>query len=514
MGAVDEAAENYAAALAAMPDSPVLARRALGAALTAGNWPLAFEAAYALDEQGRLPRDGRILLLADAVRAKDWTAARKQIEAMKEEELFAFLAPIVEAWIVFESAEGSDPVALLDAAGRNVGIDSYVAEHRALLLLAAGRHDQGLEALAPLAEMEGGRAQRLKIATAALLAERGKKGKALRLLRSNLLATSRARAAIAAGKPLPALIDNAADGIAEFFVRVAIDLHRQDVTETGLTFARLATLLAPDNSETWLVTSELLDALDQHALAIEALGHVSETDPFAPAARQSAFRLNLEHGERETALGLAEAAVAGNGGTVVEWMRLGDLYGELGRHGDAAEAYGSALGILERQGRTAGDTAWQLWLLRGSALHRDGRWPEAEKALRAAYALAPDEPVVLNDLGYSLLERREHIDEAMALIERAAALDPDSGSIADSLGWAHYLDGDVASAIEHLERAVKSEPADPTINEHLGDAYFRAGRRFEARHAWTAALVYAEGDAAERLRTKIETGLTPEVAAP
>jgi len=155
-----------------------------------------------------------------------------------------------------------------------------------------------------------------------------------------------------------------------------------------------------------------------------------------------------------------------------------------------------------------------LWLLNGAELTRAGDWERGKAALERAYALAPQQPIVLNHLGYSQLERRENLDEAERLIREASKLDPDSAAITDSLGWAHYVRGDLAMAVELLERAAKSEPSDSAINEHLGDAYYSAGRRYEARYAWQAALIYAEATAADRLRAKISRGLVPELAAP
>ena len=120
---------------------------------------------------------------------------------------------------------------------------------------------------------------------------------------------------------------------------------------------------------------------------------------------------------------------------------------------------------------------------------------------------------MLNYLGYAQLARRENMVEAERLVREAHRLAPDNAAITDSLGWALYLKGELTEAIQLLEQAAQGEPADVEINEHLGDAYFTAGRRTDARFAWQAALVYAENDDAARLRTKIDTGLTPQLAA-
>jgi Flp pilus assembly protein TadD len=122
--------------------------------------------------------------------------------------------------------------------------------------------------------------------------------------------------------------------------------------------------------------------------------------------------------------------------------------------------------------------------------------------------------VVLNYLGYSQLEHRQNVAEAERLIREASALQPDDSAITDSLGWALYVKGDVPQAIGLLEKAAQGQPADSSINEHLGDAYYTAGRHYEARYAWRAALLYADGKAQTRLKAKIDGGLRPDLSAP
>jgi Flp pilus assembly protein TadD len=192
-------------------------------------------------------------------------------------------------------------------------------------------------------------------------------------------------------------------------------------------------------------------------------------------------------------------------------VRLGEVYLALDRQRDAAEAFGRAIAL-----RAEGDdmqAEWVLQLMRGGALDRAGDWPRAREALRIAQRLAPEQPVVLNYLGYALLIRGEDAAEAERLIRDAHARAPDNAAITDSLGWALFLRGNLAEAIPLLERAAEGEPADVEINEHLGDAYLAAGRRVEARFAWAAALAYAEGEIAARIRTKIDTGQVPRIAA-
>jgi tetratricopeptide (TPR) repeat protein len=450
----------------------------------------------------------RLTLLTEAVRTRNWAATGEQIDRIGEDNVFGFMAPILRAWIALGSGRG-DPVAVLDAATGSV-VQNYLPENRALIQLAR-RPAASAQAFSAFAGESGPRAQRLRIAGAALLVRRGERQRALALLTVPGDATARARASVQARRPLPGEIATANQGIAEFLVRLSLDLNAQEVRPLALRFARLATFLAPDNSEAWLVAAELLAAQDREEAALTALANVGAEDPFAGAASDLRTRLLVESGRRDDALAEVLAATRAARPQVTDWSRLGDLYVELERYREAADAYEHAI-ALAGEG-SADSPLWALWLIRGSALEKGGDWAGGRAALERAYQLAPDQPIVLNYLGYAQLERRENIPEAMRLVAEAHRLAPDNASITDSLGWAHFLSGDIPGAIQLLEEAARGEPADVTINEHLGDAYYRSGRRLAARYAWRAALVHAEGAEAERLRAKIETGLTPQLAA-
>jgi tetratricopeptide (TPR) repeat protein len=508
-GALDRASSDFGAALAAAPDSDLIAGQALAYAMRAGDWRLALDAARSLERRNALLPDGRFLLVAEAFRTRDWRAARAQIDAIEREQAFAFTVPVLRAWLAFGSREG-DPLAALAAAGETGPAAGYAAEHRALLKLALGRDDGPAELLSA-ARSAGPRAARLRIAGAALLAGRRQREAALALLDPNMPSNLAARILIEGGRSVPGAIGSAEAGVGELMVRLALDLGGQELAALGTMFARLATRLDAGNSEAWIVGAELLGQQDQHRLAVALLANVGAQDPFAASAREARVRLLVGGGDREAALRVALEATRARAATMTDWVRLGQVYGELGRQAEAAEAFGRAL-ALHRESE-AGEPIWTLWLMRGGALDQADNWPEARSALQQAYRLAPDQPFVLNYLGYAQLVRRENVEEAERLIREAHRLAPDNAAITDSLGWALYLKGELPEAIALLEQAAVGEPGDVEINEHLGDAYFAAGRRVEARFAWRAASVYATGPAATRIAAKMEGGLTRDLAA-
>jgi tetratricopeptide (TPR) repeat protein len=505
-----KAADGYAAALALSPNDELLAARALNKALASGNRALAVRAANVLQAKNLLAPDARLLLLSEALRARNWKSAHVYIEAIQKDQVFSFMAPILRAWVAQDSGKG-DPLALLGAPGGDDLAAAYAAEQRPLLMIARGKGKEGVDQLLAVSEAAGARATRLRIAGAATLQQKGHRAQAMRLLQGEVAPIVAARRLLESGKAIPGAISDAPSGIAEFLVRVAIDLKAQDVDALALVYARLATFLAPESSETWLVTSQLLADEEQYADALAALANIRPGDPFAPGATDNRIRLLAASGRTDEALAEALATTAKADAGSGDWARLGDVYSELKRHQDAAAAYGRALDLARSSGG-AGQSEWTLWLLKGGALEQAGNWPQAKAALQEAYKLAPDQPLVLNYLGYAQLERRENVEAAMGLIAQAMKLQPDSAEITDSLGWAHYMRGNLPAAIQLLEKAVAGRPADVEINEHLGDAYYSAGRRYEARYAWRAALLHAEREDAARLLSKIETGLEPQPA--
>jgi Flp pilus assembly protein TadD len=506
----DLAARSYSAALASSPGNEILAAGALEQGLAAGDEKLALDSARILDAGGKLPAYGRLLLIGDALRAGHWAAADVEIGKLQGDQVFGFAAPILRAWTA-QGAGSGDPIALLDGLKGAPLTAAYADEQRALLLLARGRTREGVAALAPMIADKGIRADRLRIAAAASLARAGDRAGAEAMLAGDSDLLARARRQLAAGR-VEGEIRAPAEGAGDFLLRVAVDLNAQQVADLALDFGRIATFLAPRNGEAWLVTAELLGAHGRRQGAIAALGHIPAGDAFADLAAEQRLALLVDADRKAEAVVQAQDAAAKDPASVESWIRLGGILVGSDRHSEAASAFARALAV--RRDDDQAHPRWSLLLLEANALTEAGRWPEAKAALHEAYGLAPHQPSLLNFLGYSELERRENLDEAERLIREASALQPDDLAITDSLGWTLYLRGNLGGAIVLLEKAAQGQPSDPSINEHLGDAYYSAGRRYEARYAWRAALLAAEGKASARLQAKIETGLRPDLAAP
>ena len=184
---------------------------------------------------------------------------------------------------------------------------------------------------------------------------------------------------------------------------------------------------------------------------------------------------------------------------------LGDVFRRDERYEDAAEAYDAAV----RRIANVENQHWRLFYVRGIAYERVGEWPKAEADFLRALELEPDQPLVLNYLGYSWVEQERNLDEARTMIEKAVELRPDDGYIVDSLGWVAYMLGDFEEAARQLELAVELVPGDPIINDHLGDAYWQVGRLNEARFQWHRVLTLEpEDELADQVRRKLAGGLS------
>lgn len=506
-GENERAGREFRALLAADPQSPVLARRALQHGLMAGDWPLALDAARRLDAAGALPPLRRIFLIGAALKEQDWAAADAQITRLEQDQALAIMAPLLRAWRAQGSGEG-DPMALLAPMASGT-LSGYAAEHGALIRLARGEGDP--QQFAALDPSSGLRAQRLRLAAAAEFAARGQRDQALAVVAGDHPAFVAARRLIEAGQPIPGRIDSAADGVSELLARVAIDFSQQQLAGEGVMLARIAQYLAPDSSQAAIIAAELL-AEREPATAIQVLDSVAANDPFVQSARDLRVRLLARSGQSERALAEVRARIDRGSRAPDDWTQYGDLLLELDRSLEAAEAYERAHRLWQA-GTFPAIPEWTLWLARGGALERGGRWPEALRALQEAYRLAPNQPLVLNYLGYAQLERGENLEQAEVLVREANRLAPGNAAITDSLGWALYMRGRIDEAIPLLERAVQGAPDDVEINEHLGDAYFASGRRIEARFAWQAALIYADAEDSARIRAKIERGLPTRTAA-
>jgi tetratricopeptide (TPR) repeat protein len=297
------------------------------------------------------------------------------------------------------------------------------------------------------------------------------------------------------GRPPP--LPTIRQGAAQALLIPAASLMAQHQELVALDYLRLALRLDPANDSAWVLLGDLITPADVDA-ARAAFAHVPPTSEHYVEARGKLAWTYQNAGDHDRALKLARDTVAAAPASRDAAVTLADLLRD-------DEQYADSAGVLTRVIQTPGAARdWRLYYLRASAYEGEGDNAATEADLQAALKLSPDEPELLNFQAYFWIDRGEHLSEALAMVQRAAAAEPQSGEIADSLGWAYYKLGDYKTAVEKLELAVTLSPGIPEVNDHLGDAYWRVDRKTEAQFSWRRVLTLEPDD---KLKARVEAKL-------
>lgn len=471
--------------------------------------------------------DNSILSLVKAASAaarRDWrtydSATAEFIARDRRAVSEQVLGRSMEAWGKAARGDFEAALTIADPSKASGILASYLREQRANILALAGRWSEAASLYGALASGEGANVARLRLSAAASLLESAPgdvtaREKAMLLVGDRpaedpLLVDARARMLAdprISGRKLgeTALVLSPQQGLALLFVRFAADLGRAGATGPAINFGRLATLADPGLADGWLIVADSLARARKYDAALVALDGVSKNRPWRELADVRRAGILLASGKTDAARAILSARAAAANATAVDWEQLADLERRSERPQEAVAAYGRALALVPDN---LTPLVAHLHFLRGSVLEASGNWPEAEPDLRKAVELVDNNPIYLNYLGYSLLDRNRDLEEAHQLIARAFALAPESGAIMDSMGWAEHKIGNHAQAVSLLEQARSAEPSDPTVADHLGDTLWAMGRRIEARHAWAAAAALEpEPELAARIQRKLEFGL-------
>ena len=502
-----------AALLAQLADADTgnksLNRRAASQAISAGAMTLALRLGRAMPADS-LTTDVRLLLAADELLKGRTERAQAYLAGTTEDGDLSFIAPYVQAWGAADKRNLADALTTLEQIPVNSLLGSYASEQRAYVMLKF-RMAEDAEPYARRAIAQAARRElqvRLALADGFLAA--GNRALALSMLDSPVAELTAARARIAAGISLGLAVDSGAKAYSAMLLGLALDLNRINASSLPIRLVQVARYANPGEGSASIVLGAMLQSSGRTEEALAAFRTVKPGDLLSSQARDAEARALSEEKRWDAALAVARSALAGPNISSADYSRLGDVYSSMQAYGDAADAYGRALALTDEKATDR----WTLLLLKASSLEAADRWPEAKRDLETALTLAPDQPLILNFLGYAKLERGEDLDDAEAMIRKASQLAPDDASITDSLGWAQYKRGRIDEAIETLQRAAVADPSQAEIREHLGDALYDAGRKYEARFAWEAALVTAEEDVVARLKSKLEVGLTKANKAP
>ncbi|MDB5734836.1 MAG: cellulose synthase subunit BcsC [Alphaproteobacteria bacterium] len=505
-----QAARYYGSALTNDPANPSLLALSFFYSTTSGDFESAGKYALAVVTATPDDRAARLALAVIGFKHKDYGDVRRQLSQSAKGPFTVLTLSLFDAWAAAAQHDISGMDKDLIALADQKGTESMTAFHTALLQDYLGNADAA-EAAYKKALGSSSPTPRVLEAYGRFLELHGRSGDAAALYRSHageggLATVTRPGLAriLAGAKPEP-MIRNPSDGAAEALFGIAASLTDAQSADVSILYLRMALYLRPDLGLAHVLLADRFETLRKFDAAIAIYHGIEPGSPYFRMAQIQAALDEQRLGRNDDAIADLKKLVAAEPNDSESWIALGDTYRTGDRYAEAVEAYDHA----EKAIANPGKRDWPMFYARAMAKERLHKLDDSEADIQTALKLSPEQPELLNYLGYSWVDRGRKIPEALAMLEKARALRPYDGYIVDSVGWAYYQLGRYDDAAKTLEAAVLLVPGDPTINDHLGDALWRAGRKIEARFQWNHAITFSEKDDDKTAITaKLKNGLS------
>ncbi|MDQ7813563.1 tetratricopeptide repeat protein, partial [Brevundimonas sp.] len=497
-------AELLARSQSLTPEQPQLGGEAFLASLFSGDLDAVVRLAPFVSDTPLFAGAGRLARVVQSLRDGDGATALTLLRAEPFPDPYG---PVSTYLLPSVAAAGGD----LDAALRPVEVATtetaglVLRDQRAQLLESRRRFDEAeAEYKALLAVPDGARLFRVHYG--AFLERQGRRDEALDVYAAALAGDGPDPRALAAGRRMstggrapaaPTMPQIASDALAF----AAMETSQVDIHQLSAIYLHFAAALHPDDT-ILLRLAESLDESHEDTAARAAFARVGPANPIIYAGAQLRLGVSLAEAERhdEALDAFLRADAAAPDQVAVSRMLAGQYFN--------LERYEEALAVLNRPTVNTAGQSVDIRFDRGRTLERLGRIEEAEAELWAALQMAPDDPELLNHLGYVWVDSGRRVEQGAEMIARAFAADPRNGTVQDSLGWAQYRRGQYETAVETLEAAVAKQPANAEINDHLGDAYWRVGRIREAGWQWNRVLTLEpEPERRAEVEQKLAAGL-------
>ncbi len=509
-----QAAQFYGKALANDPDNASLRTLSFFYAITSGDFTAAEKYARAMVAATPDERSARLALAVVSLKRKDYDDVRKNLVASAKGPFSVLTLSLFDAWAAAALHDNVGMQKDLQALQEQNGAESIAAFHTALLqdylgnaaaaeadykkaLGSAAPSPRVLEAYGRFLERAGRAADAAKL----YLAHAGDGGL------SSVTGPGLAR--IADKQRPDSLIRSPADGAAEALFGIAASLTDAQSADVSILYLRMALYLRPDLGLAQVLLADRFETLRKFDTAIEIYHGIDKSSPYYRMAQVQAALDQQRLGKNEDAIAALKKLVASQPGDSESWVALGDTYRAAGMFAQSVDAYDHAQQAITRPSKRD----WTMFYARAMANEKLKRLDASEADIQTALKLSPEQPELLNYLGYSWVDRGRNIPEALTMLEKARTLRPYDGYIVDSVGWAYFQLGRYDDAARTLEAAVLLVPGDPTINDHLGDALWRAGRRIDARFQWNHAITFSDSDTDKTaIERKLKMGLSEKPA--
>ena len=486
----ETASKYFGETLAYHPGDIDLQKRSMALAMGAGDFDLAIQQARKITQSGEPSSLPQLFVALADFKSGDYDQVLLDVKKIPDDGISQFIKPLMKGW----AAAGEKKTDITD-------LNKNVVHFYHAILIADYLNDT--TALKILAQRD--------------YSKLGLSLKSLKQIQEIFERHGLTLQAQAVMKDLPATVKDTGDtpletvkdptqGMAHALFDMASILY-QDYPDSARLFAQMSLYLEPGQMDSRILMAQMAAQFKHYDEAISIFNGIdaSKNPALAIKLKRQIAELLQKSGKTDQAIKILKEIVSDTKDVEAQ-IQIGDIYREEENFKDALSEYNKASDMLDGNVTVK---YWNLLYARGIANERLKKWKDAERDLQSALALEPDQPYVLNYLGYSWTDQGINLEEATRMIEKAARLRPDDGYIVDSLGWVYYRQGQYDKAVQSLDRAVELSPYDTTINDHLGDAYWQVGRKNEARFQWQRALSFnPDADDAAKIQVKIDNGLS------
>lgn len=515
----ETAADLYRIALQFEPENREVKQRLMITLLIGGKFDEGVRVAEELKSDRAVERITTIVRAVEAIRKREYRTAQKLLNYEGPNDLDRLMSTLLSAWAKFGQGRPKEALAEIKALEGPEWFRVFKNYHAGAIALAAGDKATARSRLNDaILDREGGSAapdtfMRAVEALARFEAREGNKQKALdtiavgESLVNNYTPLEALRKSIEEGKAQEQQVRTAVQGAAAVLFSIGGALNREGAEDIVSLYLQTARRLDPESADILVMLGGIAENLKKQEEAIALYKSVPENSPMR---RVSELQLGLALagiGKVEEAKKHLRALIEVDPKNIRNYLAYGSVLSDAKAYKEMGELYDRA---VEAIGPVPKRSDWTVFFQRGIAYERQKLWEKAEPNFRKALELNPDQPQVLNYLGYSWVDMNINLEEGLEMIRKAVELKPDDGYIVDSLGWAYFRMNRFDEAVVELERAAELMAGDPTINDHLGDAYWRVGRKLEAVFQWTQALeLKPEEPEIPKIKAKIENGLPP-----